>query len=355
MISIKRNKVTGKKVVAKGKRVKANSIYKPNQENDYQISRSKFQDFLACPRTFWFDQVQGLKRPSMPQWTLNTRTDTLLKKEFDECRKQQVPHDLMKKHGLDYLLPYKHENMTTADVTQNWREPLHGGLKVRYKDTNIILGGGIDDMWMNTRDNSCCIVEYKSQSNNHSPTVENYLSGSYKETYKVQMDYYAYLMKETGMNVSDTGYFVVVNAIDKNSFDGFIEFEQIIVPYQVNTDWISEKIDGMIEVLNSQQMPLASPYCENAAYEDELVSIRTADIKSEYLDKNMEERYSHQQNRSQYQKEIDFYINENEQLKARLNRLGPKSADKKPKIKFAKTTEEIEAMVEDLMGGENVE
>ena len=85
MISLKRNG-KGQLVKAKGLRTRSSTIYNPNQEEDFAISRGKFSDFLNCPRCFYIDRVTGIISPGTPPWTLNALTDTLLKDEFDECR-----------------------------------------------------------------------------------------------------------------------------------------------------------------------------------------------------------------------------------------------------------------------------
>ena len=349
MINVSRNKRTGEKIEAKGKRVRASSIYTPNQKEDFQISRSKFQDFLSCPRTFWFDRVKGLKRPDTPQWTLNTRTDSLLKKEFDDCREKQVPHPLMTDSGLENIVPYNHANMTTTVAKDNWRDALHGGLKARYKNTNIILSGGIDDMWINTIDKSLFIVEYKSQSSDKLLTVEDYLSSPYKENYMVQMDYYAYLMKEMNMNVNPKGYFVVVNAIDKDKFDGHLTFDQILVPYEPQTEWIPEKIDEMIELINTDEMPLESPYCENAAYENEVSEL----IHSDKIEKLEFEGYSNRCLIEDLTNELDETHIKSLKLEDRLKKLSPKlvnnQTNENPDLKPKK-----EDQFEDFFGGGDV-
>ena len=79
MINLKRNNKQ-ELVDAKGIR-KESSIYKPNQKENFKLSRSKFEDFLKCQRCFYLDRVKGLIRPGMPSWTLNETTDLLLKKE----------------------------------------------------------------------------------------------------------------------------------------------------------------------------------------------------------------------------------------------------------------------------------
>ena len=64
-------------------------IYQPNQNKDFTISRSRFDEYMTCHRCFYLKTNRGLMEPSTPGWTLNTLTDTLLKKEFDVCRAQK--------------------------------------------------------------------------------------------------------------------------------------------------------------------------------------------------------------------------------------------------------------------------
>ena len=86
MISLKRNNKL-ELVKAIGRRTKEKSIYKPDQTEDFKISRGKFDAFLTCPKCFYMDRVIGLAEPGTPGWTLNSATDELLKKEFGEVRK----------------------------------------------------------------------------------------------------------------------------------------------------------------------------------------------------------------------------------------------------------------------------
>ena len=62
MVSLKRNK-NGEFVKATGLRSRSSSIYKPNQKEDYKISRGRFSNYLACPKCFYLDRVKGLAEP----------------------------------------------------------------------------------------------------------------------------------------------------------------------------------------------------------------------------------------------------------------------------------------------------
>lgn len=260
MISLKRNSKL-ELVEAPGKRIRASSIYTPGQSDDFKLSRGKFSNFITCPRCFYLDRVKGLAEPGMPGWTLNETTDHLLKKEFDECRQQQKPHRLFAAYGLDHIVPFDHPSM------DDWRDSLHKGLMARYKDSDIILSGGVDDIWFNTQTETLIVVDYKSQANRNAVETESYLASPYHEGYKVQMDFYNYLLDLMEFPIGDISYFLVVNANRAASgFHGVMEFEETIVPYQHDISWIDERVQNMIDCMNSDKLPESNTSCENCAY-----------------------------------------------------------------------------------------
>ena len=159
MINLKRNS-KGILVEAAGIRTRASSIYTPNQTEIFKISRSKFNDFLTCRRCFYLDRVKALISPSTPGWTLNETTDLLLKKEFDLCREKQIPHRVFGDFGLINVVPFKHPDIDL------WRDSLHHGLQHKIENSNILLHGGIDDIWFDKVKEELIVVDYKSQSNN---------------------------------------------------------------------------------------------------------------------------------------------------------------------------------------------
>ena len=81
MISLKRN---SKKELVKATGITTQKwrIYSPNQNKDFILSRSRFDEFMDCPRCFYLKTNKGFMSPSTPGWTLNTLTDTLLKKRI---------------------------------------------------------------------------------------------------------------------------------------------------------------------------------------------------------------------------------------------------------------------------------
>jgi hypothetical protein len=260
VISLKRN-AKKELVSAVGLRTRSSSIYTPNQLDDFKISRSKFSDFLTCKRCFYLDRVRGIVSPSTPGWTLNETTDLLLKKEFDLCRERQIPHRIFERYDLNHVVPFQHEDM------DKWRDSLHHGLKIKFKDTNILLQGGVDDIWLDKNSNKLIVVDYKSQANRNPVSTEDYLANVYHEGYKVQMDFYSYLLTEMGFDVSQVSYFYVCNA-DRGalSFDSRMNFEETLVPYEWDSSWIENMVWEMIDLINSEDLPDNNLSCENCAY-----------------------------------------------------------------------------------------
>ena len=147
-------------------------------------------------------------------------------------------------------------------------------MQARFKETNIILSGGIDDVWQNTENKNLVIADYKSQAKKGEVDQVAYLSDPYHKNYKIQMDFYAYLLELMGFKVEPTSYFLVCNALhNEDGFFGQMNFSQTLIPYEVNTDWIEEKIIGMIGVLNEKVTPNPNPCCKNCAYVNEAKKI----------------------------------------------------------------------------------
>ncbi len=115
MISLKRN---SKYELTPATGLRTRNIYQPGSAKDFKISRGKFSNFLTCERCFYLDRVKGVVTPSLPGWSLNAATDVLLKKEFDICREDKLPHRRFKDYGLEHIIPLDHPEL------DKWRDSL---------------------------------------------------------------------------------------------------------------------------------------------------------------------------------------------------------------------------------------
>ena len=247
-------------IIEKGFRTRKSTMYQKGSNKPFTISRSKFSNFIDCPRCFYLDRVKGLKEPSMPGWALNSAVDELLKKEFDQHRKLKNQHPIMKEYNLNFI-PFDHPDI------DKWREPRTGGISYLDKETNLEIQGGVDDIWYNLDTQELVVVDYKSQSNNAPVETKEYLESKYHQGYKRQMDIYVHILRNMDFKVADVTYFMVCNG-DK-SFDNFnnkINFTTTLVLYQTDTSWISQEIKNMKKVLESDSIPDYNINCEKCIY-----------------------------------------------------------------------------------------
>ena len=247
-------------LISKGFRSKANSMYQKGSNEPFTISRSKFSNFINCSRCFYLDRVKGLKEPSMPGWALNSAVDDLLKKEFDKHRKEKTPHPIMKEYNLNFI-PFDHPDV------DKWRQSLSSGISYLDKETNLIIKGGIDDVWYDLDKEELVVVDYKAQSNNTPVETEAYLESKFHQGYKRQMDIYVHILRNMDFKVSNKTYFMVCNGEKTNEeFGNKIDFKTVLIPYEADPSWIPNKIKEMKKTLESDKVPEYNEDCESCVY-----------------------------------------------------------------------------------------
>tara|TARA_B100000965_G_C19537518_1_gene734074 strand:- start:245 stop:1117 length:873 start_codon:yes stop_codon:yes gene_type:complete len=290
MIDLKRN-TKGELVEATGLNSHKWRLYTPNQDKDFKISRSKFEDFLKCEKCFYLQVVKGLQPSGMPKFKLNELTDTLLKKEFDECRVKKISHRKLIEKNLDHIIPFdagltkitnSKKQVVEIPLIDVWRDSIHKGIKARYKNTNILLGGGIDDIWINTKTKELIIVDYKSQASKNQVSQETYFGvGNFHESYKTQLNFYAYVFKkmkkagEINHEISKDSYLYVVNGLEsENGFNGNIKFTEDLIYHKIETDYLEDEFEKMIKCINSTEIPTSNKSCKNCAYANQYAKLK---------------------------------------------------------------------------------
>jgi len=231
------------------------NLYNPGSTELFRLSRSKIDLFINCPRCFYLDRKLGVAQPPGYPFSLNSAVDKLLKKEFDLHRVKGTPHPLMKAYGID-AVPLVHEKMN------EWRDSLRGGITCVIDGSNIVVTGGVDDIWVSPT-GEYFIVDYKATSKEAEVTLD----ADWQIGYKRQMEIYQWLLRKNGFSVSDTGYFVYCNARrDTKAFDGKLEFDIKLIPYIGSDDWIENVLDDVKRTLDADTLPASAPTCEYCAY-----------------------------------------------------------------------------------------
>lgn len=218
--------------------------YDSRNPDAFKVSRSKIDLFSECQRCAYLDMKLGVKRPQGPSFTLNNAVDELFKREFDVHRAKGEPHPLMQAYKID-AVPYVHGELET------WRDALHHGIMFHHEPTNLLIGGGIDDVWVDPK-GQLIIVDYKATAKKKGPSTQDDLYDSYKR----QMEIYQWLFEQNGFKVAPTGYFVYANGrSDAKAFDGRLEFDVVLIPYKGDNTWVEPAIVELKRILESEAMP----------------------------------------------------------------------------------------------------
>jgi hypothetical protein len=201
--------------------------YDPSNPAPYELSRSRIENFVRCPACFHLQQVKAVPFPGIPGFNINEATDILLKRDFDRYRGSQSTHPFLHGIGMKHLVPYQHEDF------EKWTQSLHFGAEGRmntiHEESNIKLGGGLDDIWLNTETGQLHIVDYKSTS-----------------------------QKTEGKQITlDDQWKAFLNAED-----AVMHFKMSLIPYEVSTDWIEPTLMKIKECLTREQTPEHSDSCE---------------------------------------------------------------------------------------------
>lgn len=231
------------------------NLFSSNSNEPFRLSRSKLDLFLNCPRCFYLDRRLGVSHPPGFPFTLNSAVDTLLKKEFDIHRAKNTAHPLMRAYNID-AVPFKHKKL------EEWRDALRGGIKYLHKSTNLLITGGVDDVWIN-KNEELIIVDYKATSKNK----EVNLDAEWQISYKRQMEVYQWLFRRNNFKVSSTGCFVYCNGdADRETFGGKLEFDIQILPYIGNDDWVEGAITDAHLCLAGDSIPEPGEDCDYCKY-----------------------------------------------------------------------------------------
>ena len=234
--------------------VRSRNLFDPKSDKPYKLSRSKLELFLKCPRCFYLDRRVGIGQPQGPAFTLNTAVDGLLKKEFDRHRAAREPHPLMREHGIN-AVPFQHPDL---DV---WRDNFHG-VQYLHPPTNLLVTGAVDDVWVDG-DDTLFVVDYKSTSTEKEISLDD----QWKQAYKRQMTIYQWLLRGNEFTVSNTGYFVYVNAKkDRDGFDGRLEFSAQVIPHEDTDAWVHGAVVNAHRCLVDASPPPSATECEWCAY-----------------------------------------------------------------------------------------
>ena len=237
------------------------NLFDPGSDRPFRLSRSKVEMFVNCRRCFYLDRRLGIAPPSGPPFNLNSAVDALLKKEFDAFRHAGRPHPLMERAGID-AIPCNHPEL------DEWRENFKG-VRHLHEETRFSLSGAIDDLWID-RTGQLIVVDYKATSKAGRIGIDS----AWQLAYKRQMEFYQWLLRRNGFQVSATGYFVYCNGMrDRDAFNQRLEFDIDVIPYTGRDDWIESTLRAARSCLELDAPPPPTPDCDQCRYNETVLAL----------------------------------------------------------------------------------
>lgn len=225
--------------------------------NNWKLSRSKIDLFLECPRCFYLDNKLGTKRVPGYPFAINSAVDHLLKQEFDIHRAKNEQHPLQKEYGID-AKPAAHEEI------DEWRRNF-GGVRYLHEPTGLIVTGAIDDLWVSSKGEHM-VVDYKATAGDEA-VKELSDEKSHHRGYKRQMEVYQWLLRQNGLKVSDTGYFVYCTGKqDRQAFDKRIDFDIHLIAHKGDDSWVEKTLFEIKKCLDGDVIPKKGNDCDWCAY-----------------------------------------------------------------------------------------
>ncbi len=226
-------------------------LFSPESTIPFALSRAKVELFMNCPRCFYLDRRLGIARPPGFPFNLNSAVDALLKTEFDAYRKAGEPHPLMVEAGLR-AVPHSHPQL------DSWRKNFQG-VRALHAASNLEVFGAIDDLWRDLDSGELMVVDYKATSKSNEVNID----ADWQMSYKRQMEFYQWLLRQLGEAVSHRGWFVYCNARrDLPAFDGKLQFRIKLIPYDGDDSWVEGTLMQIRDTLSAPEAPALNVNCE---------------------------------------------------------------------------------------------
>lgn len=200
------------------------------------LSPSSIGLFLECPRCFWLELVQGVRRPAAIFPSLPGGMDRILKQHFDTHRGQLPPELAGKVEGR--LFP----DATKLSVFRDNRKGL------RWKSpSGFELMGAIDDLFV-TPDSRYAPLDVKTRGSAPKEETVSY--------YQHQMDIYSFLLEKNSLPPAGFALLVFYHPESVVS-EGLLKFHIDIRQVPVNPGQGEEHFQQAVRCLQGPEPPKA--------------------------------------------------------------------------------------------------
>jgi len=228
------------------------------KKNDYiRLSPSTLSLYKQCPRCFWLQMNEKIRRPRGIFPSLPGGMDLVLKKYFDLYRGSLPPELEGKIEGVLF------EDTALLNKWRNWRT----GLSYKDEKHNASLFGALDDCLF-IKD-AYAPLDYKTRGS--APK-----EGASEQYYQHQLDAYAFLLESNGYAVTNFAYLVYYYPQEVHE-GGLVQFSVQPVRMETNTERAKELFLDAVKFLHSKEPKShrGGAVCEYCVWHNSVVDFET--------------------------------------------------------------------------------
>ena len=214
------------------------------KKKEIKLSPNSLNLFLECPRCFWLEKREKIRRPPPYPYALNMAVDILLKKEFDQYRKKGEKHPLLIANNIPAKL------FPNQELLKQWRSNFSG---IRYYDSNLdaTLFGAVDDV-LEFEDGKLAPLDYKSTGSKVANVYDRF---------QLQMDTYTYLLEKNGFSTTKKGYLAFYIVEREDGFKDRLPFKKELHEIETNPSDIPELFEDAVSLLRKEDPPPHNSDC----------------------------------------------------------------------------------------------
>jgi len=193
--------------------------------------------YFECPRCFWLNVKEGIRRPSGPFPSLPSGMDNRIKKHFDNHRANgDMPPELEELDDGIHLFG----DQEFLEKARSWRtEP-----KWHDPETGAVLRGGVDDL-LETEDGKIIVLDYKTRG--YPPKQKN----GAPHYYERQVNLYNLILRENGYETEDYGI-ILYYYPDQVAENGDFVFHREVRRTRVDVDRARRLVRDAVETLDGE-------------------------------------------------------------------------------------------------------
>lgn len=241
--------------------------FDPKSTEPFNISRTKIELFIRCLRCFYLNQRHGVSIPGGAPFGLNIRIDGLLKKDADRLRLSQMEIPRARRFGI-HARPFSHPKIKQwLDVFNNT------GLQYLHPETNLLVFGAPDDIWL-VNNTALSVVDVKATHSNK--LIEQ---SYFWEENKRQVELYSWLLSKQVLiiPVSTTCFFIRINTNkSQDSFDkNCLDFEDEVFEHHGSYNWIEPALTAIKACLTQDKLPESGKNCSWCKYRSAAAVLET--------------------------------------------------------------------------------